>query len=126
MRTAYVDTSALAAIVFGENAAEEMARRLGAFRRVLSSNLLEAELRAALAREDAAYSPSYVEQIDWIFPDRPLGPEMDTVLEVGYLKGADLWHVATALAAARDPREMSFITLDERQRAVAAELGFCV
>ena len=126
MRTAYVDTSALAAIVFGENGAEEMARRLGAFRRVLSSNLLEAELRAALAREDAAYSPSYVEQIDWIFPDRPLGPEMDTVLEVGYLKGADLWHVATALAAARDPREMSFITLDERQRAVAAELGFCV
>ena len=126
MRTAYVDTSALAAIVFGENAAEEMARRLGAFRRVLSSNLLEAELRAALAREGAAYSPSYVEQIDWIFPDRPLGPEMDTVLEVGYLKGADLWHVATALAAARDPREMSFITLDERQRAVAAELGFCV
>ena len=126
MRTAYVDTSALAAIVFGENAAEEMARRLGAFRRVLSSNLLEAELRAALAREDAAYSPSYVEQIDWIFPDRPLGPEMDTVLEVGYLKGADLWHVATALAAARDPREMSFITLDERQRAVAAELGFRV
>ncbi len=126
MRTAYVDTSALAAIVFGENAAEEMARRLGSFRRVLSSNLLEAELRAALAREDAAYSPSYVEQIDWIFPDRPLGPEMDTVLEVGYLKGADLWHVATALAAARDPREMSFITLDERQRAVAAELGFCV
>ena len=126
MRTAYVDTSALAAIVFGENAAEEMARRLGSFRRVLSSNLLEAELRAALAREDAAYSPSYVEQIDWIFPDRPLGPEMDTVLEVGYLKGADLWHVATALAAARDPREMSFITLDERQRAVAAELGFRV
>ncbi len=126
MRTAYVDTSALAAIVFGENGAEEMARRLGAFRRVLSSNLLEAELRAALAREDAAYSPSYVEQIDWIFPDRPLGPEMDTVLEVGYLKGADLWHVATALAAARDPREMSFITLDERQRAVAAELGFRV
>ena len=126
MRTAYVDTSALAAIVFGENGAEEMARRLGAFRRVLSSNLLEAELRAALAREDAAYSPSYVEQIDWIFPDRPLGPEMDTVLEVGYLKGADLWHVATALAAAPDPREMSFITLDERQRAVAAELGFRV
>ena len=126
MRTAYLDTSALAAIVFGENGAEGMARRLGAFRRVLSSNLLEAELRAALAREGAAYSPSYVEQIDWIFPDRPLGAEMDTVLEVGYLKGADLWHVATALAAARDPREMSFITLDERQRAVAAELGFCV
>ena len=67
-----------------------------------------------------------VNKSDWIFPDRPLGPEMDTVLEVGYLKGADLWHVATALAAARDPREMSFITLDERQRAVAAELGFCV
>ena len=126
MRTAYVDTSALAAIVFGENAAEEMARRLGSFRRVLSSNLLEAELRAALAREDAAYSPSYVEQIDWIFPDRPLGPEMDTVLKVGYLKGADLWHLATALAAALDPREMSFVTLDERQRAVAAELGFRV
>ena len=126
MSAAYVDSSVLVAIALAEPGSEAAARRLASFARLYSSNLLEAELRSALAREGVPYSPRHVVQVRWIWTDRPLGPEMDTVLEVGYLKGADLWHVATALAAALDPREMSFITLDERQRAVAAELGFRV
>lgn len=57
-------------------------------------------------------------------PDRPLSSEITAVLEAGYLRGADLWHVAVALYHAEDPREVTFVTLDNRQRAVAAALGF--
>jgi hypothetical protein len=59
-----------------------------------------------------------------VFPDRSLGPEFDAVLSAGYLRGADLWHVACALYVTRTPGDIWFITLDERQRVVAADLGF--
>jgi hypothetical protein len=48
---------------------------------------------------------------------------MSTVLDAGYVRGADLWHLAVALFI--DPeREIDFLTLDERQRAVSRKLGF--
>lgn len=39
-------------------------------------------------------------------------------------RGADLWHVASALYVAPSPADLYFLTLDERQRSVAATLGF--
>lgn len=126
MSVAYVDSSVLVAIALGEPGSEALTGRLASFDRLYASNLLEAELRSALAREGVPYSPRHVTQIRWIWTDRPLGPELDTILEVGYLKGADLWHLAVALSSTPDPRETAFVTLDERQRAVAAELGFQV
>ena len=124
MSAAYVDASAIVAIALGEPGSDAVTRRLAGHSRLYSSNLLEAELRSALAREGVPYSPQHVVHLRWIWPDRPLDSEMEAVLEAGYLRGADLWHVAVALSAAREPGEMSFVTLDERQRAVAAALGF--
>lgn len=126
MSAAYVDSSALVAIALGEPGSEAVIRRLASFSRLYSSNLLEAELRSALAREGVPYSPRHLMHIRWIWTERPLGPEMEAILDVRYLKGADLWHLATALSFTADPRQTTFITLDERQRAVAAELGFRV
>ena len=127
MTIAYVDTSALVAIAFGEPDSAALGRRLGTFSVLLSSNLLEAELRAAYSREKRRFSQSVVSGIEWILPDRPLAPEFATVLETGYLRGADLWHVATALYAARQPSEIWFVTLDmQQQRTIAAALGFQV
>lgn len=51
MSVAYVDTSALTAVAFEKPGGAGMATRLDEFSRLLSSNLLEAELRAACARE---------------------------------------------------------------------------
>ncbi len=124
MSAAYVDTSVLAAIAFGERDGPPMARRLEEFSRRLASNLLEAELRAACARERLGLSDSLFANLTWVFPDRSLGPELDRVLNAGYLRGADLWHVACALYVTRTPGDIWFLTLDERQRRVAAELGF--
>ena len=126
MTVAYVDASALVAIAFGEPGAAALGRRLGAFSVLLSSNLLEAELRAAYSREERRFPQAVVSGIEWVLPDRPLAPEFAKVLEAGYLRGADLWHVATALYAARRPGEIWFVTLDRKQRTVAAALGFQV
>lgn len=124
MRAAYVDTSALAAVVLNEAGAASVARPLATFERVLSSNLLEAELRSVFAREASTFEKRFVERVDWILPDRPLTLELSRVLAAGYLPGADLWHVATALYAAPRPEDLAFVTLDKRQAAVAGALGF--
>lgn len=124
MSVAYVDTSVVAAIALGEPSALALDHRLRGFDRLHSSNLLEAELRAVFSREKLEFSASLITRIDWILPDRPLTPEYSTVLEAGYLKGADLWHVATALYVATDPNQVSFITLDGQQASVAETLGF--
>ena len=73
---------------------------------------------------DAISTSSIVSRIQWVLPDRSLAPEFATVLEAGYLRGADLWHVATALYVAPNPRDLSFVTLDSRQQSVAKTLGF--
>jgi hypothetical protein len=53
-----------------------------------------------------------------------LSTEITRVLSAGYLRGADLWHVATALYLRTDLPDIDFLTLDQPQRAVAATLGF--
>ncbi len=88
MSVAYVDSPVLTAIAFDEPDAAAYARRLDEFTRLISSNLLEAELRAAFARENLLFPESGVAGIDWIMPDRPLAPEFAAVLETGDLRGA--------------------------------------
>ena len=124
MKLAYVDTSCLVAIAFGEPGSGTLARRLEGFDELLSSNLLEAELRASFAREDVPIEEDLLTWVTWVIPDRALSPELKTVLSTGYLRGADAWHVACAMYLAVHPEEMSFITLDKRQEEVAEELGF--
>ena len=124
MSVAYVDTSVLVALVFEDPDGAGMRNRLEEFARLLSSNLLEAELRAACAREACTFSESLVANLTWVLPDRSLAPELAAALSAGYLRGADLWHVASALYVAPAPGDLWFVTLDERQRSVAATLGF--
>ena len=125
--SAYVDSSVLLAIAFDEPSAPEMERRLAGFPRLVSSNLLEAEMRAVFARGGRAFEPpDLLSRIEWVLPTRPLGPELADALRAGYLRGADLWHIATALYAARSVPGLAFVTLDRRQGGVAAALGFAV
>ena len=124
MSIAYVDTSGLVAAAFQDEGDTALVRRLEDFSRLFSSNLLEAQLRSAFARERCDFDGSIVSRIQWVLPDRSLAPEFATVLEAGYLRGADLWHVATALYVAPNPRDLSFVTLDSRRQSVAKALGF--
>lgn len=124
MTAAYVDTSCLVAIAFGEPEGKALAHRLGRMDRLFASNLLEAELRAAFVRERVPADHPLLGDITWVLPDRPLGRELGVILGAGYLRGADLWHLACALYLAGNPRDLPFITLDERQEVVARKLGF--
>jgi predicted nucleic acid-binding protein len=124
MRTAYVDSSYLLAIVFVEPGAARLVRNLYRYELLISSNLLEAELRSALQRENMEDDfRLFLRAISWVHPDRTLTPEISTVLDAGYVRGADLWHLAVALFF--DPtREIGFLSLDSRQCEIAAQLGF--
>ncbi len=124
MRAAYVDTSCLASIVFRERGASALRRRLVGFDDLFSSNLLEAELRAAYLREGVESDPVILSAVSWVIPQRPLSAEITRVLEAGYVRGAECWHLATALFLVGDAAEISFLTLDERQAQVAQTLGF--
>jgi predicted nucleic acid-binding protein len=124
MSVAYVDTSCLVAAAFGEPAGRAVSGRLARFRTVLASNLLEAELRAVFMREDAELAPSLFSGISWVIPDRAMHGEIERVLAAGYVRGADCWHLATALYVSPEPGELTFLTLDARQRRVAETLGF--
>ncbi len=124
MSGAYVDTSAFLAAALGDSRHGQVVARLGAYSTLLSSNLLEAEARAAFAREGLAFDAGTLGGIEWVTPDRPLSQELEIASAAGYLRGADLWHVATALYVAPDPGGLAFITLDVRQQAVALTLGF--
>lgn len=124
MKVAYVDTSCLVAVTFGESGASALRRRLKTFDELVSANLLEAELRAVFVRERIPASGDLPFSISWILPDRPLTEEIARVLDAGYIRGADCWHLATALYLAQEPEAISFVTVDERQGKVARTLGF--
>ena len=72
MKVAYVDTSALVSIVFGEPGATATVRQLEAFDELFSSNLLEAELVASLARERVPLALDFLNGMSWVLPDRRL------------------------------------------------------
>jgi len=125
LKLAYVDSSCLVAIAFGEPGYEEVLKRLNLCERLFSSNLLEAELRAALAREgEGDREGDLLSGITWIYPNRQLTAEYRRILNAGTLKGADLWHVACALFLSPEPKELAFLTLDRSQKTVARALGF--
>lgn len=124
MRACYVDTSCLLAIAFDESGANRLAERLATFDVVLSSTLLEAEFRAALAREEIQGADRLLSAVSWILPDRRLTAEIDRVLGTGYARGADLQHLACALFAAESPHDLPFLTLDASQGELASALGF--
>ncbi len=126
MSAAYVDSSVIVAIAFEERRWGEVDRQIGAFDNLWASNLLEAEVRAAYARTGKAFDVKVLSGMRWVIPDRPLTSEISIVTKTGYVKGADLWHLATALYMTPDPSQVAFITLDERQGEVARALGFRV
>ncbi len=125
---AYVDTTAVSPVAFREEpAGTAVRRRLDSFPYLLSTNLLETELRAAFKAEGERFDGSAITEINWIFPNRQLDAEMTAILDIAYLSPIRVWHLATALFF-RDvlQSDLAFITLDEQQETVARELGFWI
>ena len=114
-------------MAFAEPAAIKLDARLPGFKHLLAANLLEAEFRATLVREQATEpGERFLNGITWVHPNRPLTAEIQRVLATGYVRGADLWHLACALFIAPQTSQLTFLSLDKRQQAVAQQLGFCM
>jgi predicted nucleic acid-binding protein len=124
LSSAFVDTSVLLAMMFRESRATLMQSRLESYDSVFASDLAEAELRSACRRERTEVDEMLLAPLELVFPPRSLRGEIVRVLDAGYVRGADCLHLATALLIAPDPRELTFLTLDVRQRDVAKALGF--
>lgn len=123
---AFIDTSVLLGMALGEASGPALADRLRAATTVAASGLLEAEFRSACRRAGIQANPRLLQDIEWVFPPRPLSEEIVRVLDAGYVRGADCWHLATALYLEPEPARLTFLTLDARQREVAAALGFAI
>ena len=130
---AYLDPTALIPIIFGEEPVGSATQdRLEAFPRLISSNLLEAELRVAFEREGDNFDPSCLLGIEWIHLPRDLGKEMAQVQAFARLSPTRMWHLANAvyfasrLALTLRSVNLAFITLDEDQETVARNLGFWI
>ena len=127
MTTAYLDSSFLLTIAFGEANAPALRRTLGRYERLVSSDLLVAECLAAAQREalDHATMVAALHPVDLVLPSRSLMREMLEALDEGHLRRADLWHIACAMFVAADARaEVAFLSRDQPPRRVAKRLGF--
>jgi predicted nucleic acid-binding protein len=124
MAIAYVDTSVFVALAFGEASGQRALQRVGSFDTLLSAGLFEAELASAHAREQRSLPNDLLQAVSLVLPDRSLQPEIQRVLQAGYVRGADCLHVATALYLDPKAEELVFLTLDLPQRKIATRLGF--
>ena len=129
---AYVDPSALTPAIFGEQP-EETRIRLERFPILVSSTLLDAELRATFRHWPQSFSPSLVSVIDrWVTPNRRLDEEIAAISEIASLPATPLWHLANAMYLASRQSltsrqfRLAFITLDEQQETAARELGLFI
>jgi prevent-host-death family protein len=116
--------------LLGEAEARRGARMLRAHDQAFSVGLVVPEILSALKREERPLNEAdrLLARLSLFFSDGSLKTECEEALSAGFLRGADLWHVATALAIAGRQRrkELLFATFDERRREVAKKLQFPV
>lgn len=126
MNPVYVDSSVIVAIMLEERGAKQFIRRLQHTDDIVSALLLEAEVLSVAKRCHIPLGDanSLIEQITLLMPERPLAPELDRLFACGYCRGADAFHLATALSLDPTGAELRFLTADKAQAALAARMGF--
>ncbi len=130
---AYLDPTALIPIVFGEEPVGATTQeRLNRFPVLVSSNLLEAELRGRFEREGQLFDLDWLSGIEWVQPRGSLGSEMDRIQAFASLSPIRMWHLANAvyfadrLSLTNRRADLAFITLNEQQETVARDLGLLI
>ena len=130
---AYLDPTALIPVVFGEEPVGDVTQeRLNRFPILVSSNLLEAELRVEFELQGRIFDLGWLSGIEWVQPRSSLGSEMARIQAIVSLSPVLLWHLANAmylasrLSLTSRRAGLAFVTLDEQQETAARELGFFI
>ena len=129
----YWDASAILPVLFADEHSDKVREWLNQEGVHLISSLASAEVCAVISRikrercmagvlEDAAYE--VLESGPWrrvyILPDYE---DMKHLAHTWPLRGADLWHLATARALKREIPELALLTFDKRLQAAAEGEG---
>jgi hypothetical protein len=125
MQLACVDSSCVVAVLLRAPGGAAVRRELAKLDTAFAANLLEAEVKAAAAREGVVLTQAdeALSSLRWVFPHRPMTAEFARILGTGYVRGADLWHLACALLLQESLGPMPFLTLDAQQAATARAVG---
>lgn len=121
---AYIETSALAKLLFHETETDRLARHLDDLtakdHSIVSSALTETELRRAAVREHVPQSAvtAILDRIDLLDPDRSIFVAAGT-LPGPHLRSLDALHIASAVRANADV----MLSYDQRQIDAAEEAG---
>ena len=120
----YVDSSVICAAIFGDHDMTLLSKLVRQKTKLISAYLLEAEVLSAAVREkaDIQETKSQLSKISFV-KSSTLLVQLERVFTMGYLRGADAFHVATALWLAGSHKELEFFSFDENQVKVAKTLG---
>lgn len=126
MSTYYIDSSVIVALMFEESESQKMRGWLNKADELVSANLLEAEVFSAGFREKITKNEimSFVDKVSLFFPPDSLERELDEVLRLSYIRGADAYHLSAALRLDPKRKKLIFLTHDHKQRLSAEKLGF--
>lgn len=119
----YIDSSVVVASLFDELPSNQ--RFMGSSEKFLSSFLMESEVLSAAKREglDLDLVTKELKKISFVRTESLL-IQLSEIFKVGYLRGADAYHLATAMWIQGKHSGLKFYTLDKRQKEVASTLGF--
>ncbi len=127
MSWAYIDSSVLIATLLEDHPKPQLDKFWGSAERFISSYLLQAEVFSAVKREkaDMQLAALEIKKIGFVRTDS-LAEELMEIFKAGYVRGADAFHLATALWIRGKHKDLKFITLDEKQKEIAKHLDFIV
>lgn len=128
MKRLYVDSSVAVCLLLSEPDATLYHRITAQSGELMSSSLLEAEVLAAATREKVPddVAEKVLQPISIIVPKRSLKNECQIILEKGYCRGGDLFHLATLLYVDPTLMEIEILTADQQQKEVARKVGIKV
>lgn len=128
MAVAYVDSSVIVAMALRQPGRSAIERALARSSHAVTAEFTEAEVASALRRVELPHDPEpWMHAIRILHATRSLRREIRAVLNRRYLRGADCWHLATALwFQTTRGVALEFVTMDKTQGDAARALGLRV
>jgi predicted nucleic acid-binding protein len=122
----YVDSSIIVSLLLKEKGYHSYRKILENADLALSSSLIEAEVYSVAAREKIPLQKAeeFIQLVSLVIPERSLQKEYFSIFEKNFSRGADTFHLATALYLDPSASELTFMTADKNQGRIAAKLGF--